>query len=188
MAHQNNSKKQTQRREKKGLVIVNTGNGKGKTTAALGVLMRAWGRDMQVGMLQFLKHEKARFGEIKAANKMGIEIIPTGDGFTHLSKDMDETEARARHGWEMAKGLIENGRYDVLVLDEFTYPLYYGWLDSLEVIDWLRAHKPPMLHLIITGRYAPDSLIDYADLVTEMRVIKHPLAEQGIRAQAGIEY
>jgi len=174
--------------QKKGLVIVNTGKGKGKTTAALGVLMRAWGRGLHVGMLQFLKHEKARFGEIKAANKMGIDIIPTGDGFTHLSKDLDETKARARHGWELAQTYISSGDYDVLVLDEFTYPLHYGWLDSDEVINWLQANKPPMLHLIITGRYAPQALIDYADLVTEMRVIKHPLADQGIRAQAGIEY
>lgn len=188
MSEHDGTENQRQRREKKGLVIVNTGKGKGKTTAALGVMMRAWGRDMRVGMLQFLKHEKARFGEIKAAKKMGIEIIPTGDGFTHLSQDLNETEARARYGWQMAKEYISNGRYDVFVLDEFTYPLYYGWLDENEVVDWLRQNKPPMLHLIITGRYAPQTLIDFADLVTEMKVIKHPLADQGIRAQSGIEY
>jgi cob(I)alamin adenosyltransferase len=175
-------------RKKKGLVIVNTGNGKGKTTAALGVMTRAWGRKMRVGVLQFLKNENARFGEIRAGEQMGIDWISTGDGWTWTSQDMNETEAKARHGWQVAQDRIVNGNYDLLILDEFTYPLHYGWLDTPTVIDWLKANKPPMLHLIITGRYAPPALIDYADLVTEMRAIKHPLSEQGIRAQAGIEY
>lgn len=173
---------------KKGLVIVNTGEGKGKTTAALGVMTRAWGRKMRVGLMQFLKHEKARFGEVRAAEEMGVERIGLGDGWTWTSKDMDETEARARAGWEIAKEQIVSGRYDVLILDEFTYPLHYGWLDTAETVAWLRANKPEMLHLIITGRYAPAALVAYADLVTEMRNIKHPLAEQGIRAQKGIEF
>jgi cob(I)alamin adenosyltransferase len=176
-------------KKKKGLVIVNTGNGKGKTTAALGVMTRAWGRKMRIGVLQFLKNENARFGEIKAAEQMGhIDWLSTGDGWTWTSHDMDETEARARHGWQIAQERIVHGNYDLLILDEFTYPLHYGWLDTAAVIDWLKANKPPMLHLIITGRYAPQALVDYADLVTEMRAIKHPLSEQGIRAQAGIEY
>jgi cob(I)alamin adenosyltransferase len=176
-------------RKKKGLVIVNTGTGKGKTTAALGVMTRAWGRKMKVGVLQFLKNENARFGEIKASERMGdIDWISMGDGWTWTSQDMDETEAKARHGWQIAQERISGGHYDVLILDEFTYPLHYGWLDAHEVIDWLKVHKPPMLHLIITGRYAPEALIEYADLVTEMRAIKHPFREQGIRAQAGIEY
>ena len=175
-------------RKKKGLVIVNTGKGKGKTTAALGMLLRAWGREMKVGVVQFLKHENARFGEIKASEKMGIDWISTGDGFTWTSQDLDETEARAIHGWELAQQRITNGNYDVLILDEFTYPLHYEWLDTAEVIAWLEANKPPQLHLIITGRYAPEALIDYADLVTEMRAIKHPFEEQGIKAQPGIEY
>lgn len=177
-----------EKRLKKGLVIVNTGDGKGKTTAALGVLFRAWGRDMRVCMLQFLKHEHASFGENKAARKLGVEIKPLGDGFTWKSRDMDESVALARHGWELAKQKIGEGECDIIILDEFTYPLFYGWLDTEEVIAWLRENKPPMLHLIITGRYAPKQLIAYADLVTEMRLIKHPFEEQGIRAQAGIEY
>ena len=100
----------------------------------------------------------------------------------------DETSARTVAGWELAKEKILGGRYAVVVLDEFTYPLHYGWLNTKDVIAWLQEHKPPMLHLIITGRYAPAELIEYADLVTEMRCIKHPLQEQGIRAQIGIEY
>jgi cob(I)alamin adenosyltransferase len=173
---------------KKGLVIINTGEGKGKTTAALGVMTRAWGRDMRVGMIQFLKHERARFGEIRAAEKMGIERLGVGDGWTWVSRDMDETQARAAAGWEVAQTHIVGGKYDVLILDEFTYPLHYGWLDIEAVLTWLRANKPEMLHLIITGRYAPPELIDFADLVTEMRNIKHPLLTQGIRAQRGIEF
>lgn len=176
-------------RKKKGLVIVNTGPGKGKTTAALGTMTRAWGRQMRVGVLQFLKHENARFGEIRAAERMGdIDWISTGDGWTWTSKDGDETIARARHGWQIAQDRILSAAYDLLILDEFTYLMHYGWLDPGEVVDWLRDNKPEMLHLIITGRNAPQLLVDYADLVTEMREIKHPFHEQGIRAQAGIEY
>jgi cob(I)alamin adenosyltransferase len=176
-------------RRKKGLVIVNTGNGKGKSTAAFGVLLRAWGRAMKTGVIQFIKNENARYGEIKAAERMGnIDWLSSGDGFTWISRNMEETEARARHGWEMAQARIAGGQYNLLILDEFTYPLHYGWLDTHQVIEWLKANKPPMLHLIITGRYAPAELIAYADLVTEMREIKHPFKEQGIRAQPGIEY
>jgi cob(I)alamin adenosyltransferase len=176
-------------KKKKGLVIVNTGNGKGKTTAALGVMTRAWGRNMRIGVMQFLKNENARYGEIKAAARMGgIDWISTGDGWTWTSPDLDETEAKARHGWEIAQERIANGQYDLFIMDEFTYPLHFGWLDTQEVIDWLRANKPEMLHLIITGRHAPPALLDFADLVTEMREIKHPFKDQDIRAQAGIEY
>jgi len=176
-------------KKKKGLIIVNTGEGKGKTTAALGVMTRAWGRNLKIGVLQFLKNENARYGEIKAAKRMGnIDWIATGDGWTWTSADMDETVARARHAWTIAQERILHGGYDLLILDEFTYPLHYGWLDGNEVLAWLETNKPPMLHLIITGRYAPQNLIDFADLVTEMRLIKHPFREQNIRAQAGIEY
>lgn len=172
---------------KKGLVIVNTGQGKGKSTAAFGTLLRAWGRGMRVLVIQFLKSETGKWGEVKAAKKMGIEWISTGDGFTWLSKDMDETTARALHGWEMAQEKIASGAYDLIVLDEFTYPLHFEWLDVEKVLDWLRANKPPELHLAITGRNAPAALIEFADLVTEMKVIKHPY-EQGIKAQAGVEF
>ena len=176
-------------RKKKGLVIVNTGEGKGKTTAALGILTRAWGRRMKVGVVQFLKHENARFGEIRAAERMGdIDWISSGDGWTWTSNDMEETAARARHTWTVCQERIVNGGYDVLILDEFTYPLHYGWLDGNEVLAWLEANRPPMMHLVITGRYAPQNLIDFADLVTEMRAVKHPFAEQGIRAQPGVEF
>ena len=182
------AKKRRQSAKKKGLIIVNTGNGKGKTTAALGIVLRAWGRGMKVGVIQFLKNATARYGEIKAAKKLGIDWVTTGDGWTWKSRDLDESAALARHGWELAQERISSGEYDILVLDEFTYTMHFGWLDTAEVIAWLRENKPPMLHIIITGRYAPQELIDYADLVTEMCEIKHPYAEQGITAQAGIEF
>jgi cob(I)alamin adenosyltransferase len=173
---------------KKGLVIVNTGDGKGKTTAALGILMRAWGRQMRVGGIQFFKHEAANFGEIKAARRMNIELVPMGDGFTWTSRDLDETQAKALHGWEVAKQRIVGGEYDVFLLDEFTYVLHYGWLSAADVVAWLREHKPASLHLIITGRNAPPELVEYADLVTEMKLVKHPYVDQGLKAQPGIEF
>jgi cob(I)alamin adenosyltransferase len=175
-------------RRQKGLLIVNTGNGKGKTTAALGVLLRAWGRDLRVGGVQFFKHQQARFGELRALERMGVALTPTGDGFTWTSRDIDATQAMALHGWELAKQAIASGAYDVFLMDEFTYLLHFGWLDAAEVLAWIAAHKPPALHLIITGRDAPPALIAAADLVTEMREVKHPLREQGIRAQKGIEF
>lgn len=177
-----------QSHQPKGLVIVNTGKGKGKTTAALGILLRAWGRNLRVGGVQFFKHENASYGELKALAKMGVELTPMGDGFTWTSKDIDETQAKALHGWEVAKQKIAGGEYDVFLLDEFTYVMHFGWLRADEVVEWLRAHKPPLMHVIITGRDAPEALIEFADLVTEMREIKHPYRDQGIRAQPGIEY
>ena len=172
---------------KNGLVIVNTGNGKGKSTSAFGVLLRAWGRGFRICVIQFIKAETGQWGEIKAAKKLEIDWFSTGDGFTWTSKDMDETITRARHGWELAKEKILSKNYDLIILDEFTYTLHYGWLDSQEVIDWLKANKPQDMHLIITGRDAPEALIEYADLVTEMQEIKHPY-QKGLRAQAGIEF
>ena len=170
----------------KGLVIVNTGKGKGKTTAAMGVVVRAWGRGMKVIMLQFIKHSTANFGEQRAAQKMGIEMRAMGDGFTWRSKDLDQSAELARAHWEDCKTIIASGDYDVIVLDEFTYPMHYGWVDTEEVIEPLKA-RPDMVHVIITGRNAPEALVEYADLVTEMNVVKHPYQE-GIKAQPGIEF
>jgi cob(I)alamin adenosyltransferase len=172
---------------KKGLVIVNTGNGKGKSTSAFGILLRAWGRGFRVCVVQFIKAETGQWGEIKAAKKLGIDWSSTGDGFTWTSRDMDETIARALNGWEIAKEKIASKDYDVIILDEFTYAMHFDWIDTSQVIDWLKANKPGELHLVITGRDAPPELIDYADLVTEMVEVKHPY-QKGIKAQPGIEF
>jgi cob(I)alamin adenosyltransferase len=173
---------------KKGLIIVHTGYGKGKTTAALGMVLRSWGRGLRVCVIQFIKNERAQFGEHRAAKKLGIEFISSGDGFTWLSRDLEESAARARHGWALAQDRIVSGNYHLVVLDEMTYCFNFGWLDFAEVREWLSVHKPPQLHLAITGRDAPQALVDYADLVTEMKLIKHPFDEQGILAQPGIEF
>lgn len=170
----------------KGLVIVNTGHGKGKTTAALGLLTRAWGRKMKVVMLQFIKASTAKWGEIKAAEQMGVEIIPMGGGFTWRSQDAARETEQAQACWALSKDKLLSGEYDIVILDELTYAFTYGWLAVDEVIETLR-QRPPRQHVVITGRDAPQELIDFADLVTEMRKIKHPL-DQGIRAQPGIEY
>ncbi len=175
------------RRVRNGLIIVNTGEGKGKTTAALGVIFRAWGRDFRIRMFQFIKHTGARFGEHRAADRLGIPIEGLGDGFTWLSKDMDRTAALAVEQWERCKRAIEEGDDEIVVLDEFTYAMHYGWVDVGDVVETLK-RRPDTMHVIITGRYAPQELIDCADLVTEMKLIKHPYQEQGIRAQQGIEF
>jgi cob(I)alamin adenosyltransferase len=173
--------------KRKGLLIVNTGDGKGKTTAALGTILRAWGRGMRPCVIQFMKSETGQWGEVKAARKLEIEWHSLGDGFTWTSKDMDETIAKAQHAWTLAQGKITSDEYDLILLDEFTYPLQFGWINVSDVLTWLSEHKPPRLHVIITGRNAHKELIEAADLVTEMSLVKHPF-EQGILAQPGVEF
>lgn len=173
-------------KSKRGLIIVNTGRGKGKTTAALGMLMRAWGHGMRSCVIQFIKRKAKNLGEVKAAEQMGIEWHQMGGGFTWLSDNLDENADKARHAWALAREKIAGGQYDLIILDEFTYPLKYEWLDVEDVTTWLREHRPPALHVIITGRDAPPTLVAFADLVTEMRKVKHPL-DRGVRAQRGIE-
>ncbi|MGI6608906.1 MAG: cob(I)yrinic acid a,c-diamide adenosyltransferase [Limnochordia bacterium] len=173
---------------RKGLVIVHTGDGKGKTTAALGLLMRAWGRDMKVVMFQFIKNRNAHWGEIRAARKMGVELIPLGDGFV-FSAQCEKNKSLALEGWALCKEriLAPPGAYDLIILDEITYLFHYGWLPLQEVVETLD-RRPPLRHVVMTGRYASQALISYADLVTEMRMIKHPFVDQGIKAQPGIEF
>ena len=176
-----------EKRSRRGLVLVNTGEGKGKTTAAFGVILRMLGRKKRVALVQFLKHEGGQWGEIRALSQLGLDAVKTGDGWTWTSKDLDESQAKALHGWAIAQEKIASGDYDLVVLDEFTYLLAFGWLDTQHVLDWLKAHKPEGLHLIITGREAPQALIDYADTVTHMTKIKHAF-DAGIPARAGIEF
>ncbi len=169
-----------------GLLIVNTGDGKGKTTAALGVLLRAWGQNMRVVMLQFLKSQTTA-GEILAAQRLGIEILPLGQGAIWESEHPEQDRALAQSCWHQCRSKIESQQYDVVILDEMTYVLNYQWLDIEEVLAVLR-HRHPQMHIIITGRGAPATLIEAADLVTEMREIKHPYTTQGILEQQGIDF
>ena len=163
-------------RETTGLVIVNTGRGKGKTTAALGVLLRAWGRKMKVVMFQFIKTSRSDWGEHKAARQMGVEILRADQ----------RGECQAIKLWDLARERIISGSHDIVILDELSYPLRYGWLSAEEVLDVLR-HRPKEIHVVITGRNVPQEFIDFADLVTEMREVKHPF-HKGIKAQPGIEF
>jgi len=169
-----------------GLLIVNTGNGKGKSTAALGLLVRAAGDDMAVQMFQFIKSAETRYGEHVAARQLGIEIVPLGDGFTWLSSNIDEDRALAEQGWARVRAVVEDGQADVLILDELTYCLTYGWLNEEEVLATLRA-RPAWMHIVVTGRDATPALIALADIVTDMHLVRHPYREQGIGAQPGIE-
>jgi len=174
------------REKRTGLVIVNTGNGKGKTTAALGILLRSRGRDMSVAMLQFIKSEGVKRGEHFAAERLGVDIIPMGAGFTWLSERIEEDRALARSCWARCREVLESGEYDVVIFDELTYALSYGWLDHDEVLPVL-ANRPIGTHVVITGRDATPELVAFADLVTEMKEIKHPYNTHGVGAQPGLE-
>jgi cob(I)alamin adenosyltransferase len=173
--------------KRRGLVIVNTGNGKGKTTAALGLLLRAWGHDYRTVMLQFIKSGDRPTGERIAAGRIGLGIVPLGDGFTWLSKDLDRSKQLAIAAWERGREHILSGDYDVVILDEMTYPLQYLWIDTAEVVRVLQS-RPPHVHVVITGRAAPPALVEAADLVTEMTEVKHPFRDQGISAQPGVDF
>ena len=174
------------REQRHGLLIVNTGDGKGKTTAALGTVTRAWGRGLSCAIFQFIKSAENPYGEHMACAKMGIPIEPLGDGFTWLSDDLEADRALAANGWARCQDAISSGEYDLIVFDELTYPLNFGWLDTTMVLAAIAA-RPKGTHVIVTGRNASDALVAAADLVTDMRDVKHPYREQGIGAQPGID-
>ena len=168
------------------LVLINTGDGKGKSSAAFGVMGRAWARGWRVGVVQFLKSGTWQVGEKKLADHLGIEWQALGDGFTWESTDLDETVAKGRHAWAVASAKLASGEYQMLILDELTYAINYGWIDVHEVVASI-TQRAPKTNVIITGRRAPQELIDIADTVTEMKVVKHAY-QQGVRAMKGIEY
>ena len=168
------------------LVLLNTGHGKGKTSAALGVTMRAWGRGWKICWLQFIKAKGSHYGETYAAERMGIEMLSLGDGFTWLSENIEHDIALANEAWELAREKINSGGYDLIVLDEITYPITYGWLAVEEVVQTLR-DRPANVDIIMTGRDADPALVEFADTVTEMREVKH-VYQTGVKAQPGIDY
>lgn len=173
-------------RRARSLVLVNTGDGKGKSTAAFGTAMRGVARGWKVAVIQFLKSGEWTVGEEKVARQVGIDWWALGDGFTWDSDDMEESEAIARSGWEHARATIDSGEYDVVVLDEITYPINWGWIPIADVIDTVEG-RPEKVNLIMTGRDAPAELLDVADTVTEMRKVKHAY-DRGIMARRGIDY
>ncbi|MDA8269434.1 MAG: cob(I)yrinic acid a,c-diamide adenosyltransferase [Actinomycetota bacterium] len=168
------------------IVLVNTGQGKGKSSAAFGVMARGWARGWNVGVVQFVKGGKWRTGERKLADHLGIEWHTLGDGFTWESTDLDETAAKGRHAWEVARQKLASGDYQLLILDELTYAASYGWVPVEEIVAGLR-DRDPRTNVVVTGRNAPEEIVALADTVTEMRKVKHAY-EQGIRAIKGIEY
>lgn len=169
------------------LLIVITGEGKGKSTSAFGMLMRSWARGHRCGVFQFVKSGKWKVGEAKAARTLGgIDWEKMGDGWSWLSRDLDQSADLAREGWAGVRRAIEAERYEFLLLDEMTYPLNWGWIDLGEVIATL-GERPGFQHVVITGRDAPAELQAAADLVSEVVKVKHPM-DAGIRAQQGIEW
>jgi cob(I)alamin adenosyltransferase len=169
-----------------GQLLVYTGQGKGKTTAALGLVFRALGRGLRVAVVQFIKG-KWKTGERQFAETLPeLTFLVMGQGFTWESDDLSRDKAAARHAWDTACGLIASGEYAIVVLDELTYAINYGFLELDEVLQAF-ADRPAHVHVVVTGRKAPEGLLAVADLVTEMQSVKHPFAK-GVPAQIGIDF
>ncbi|TVR62209.1 MAG: cob(I)yrinic acid a,c-diamide adenosyltransferase, partial [Candidatus Competibacteraceae bacterium] len=171
----------------KGLLIVFTGPGKGKTTAAFGMALRAIGHGMTVGVVQFIKGgrdsaERAVLGRFET-----VDFQVVGDGFTWLTQNREQDVATAERAWTEAERMIGDSRYALVILDELNLILKYGYLDLERVLATF-ADRRPELHVVTTGRNAPEALLEQADLVSEIRAIKHPYREQGVRAQPGVEF
>ncbi len=171
---------------KDSLVLVNTGNGKGKSSAAFGVALRAVARDWRVRVVQFLKSGDWRTGEAKLLPGLGVEWWEAGDGFTWDAEDLTESEALARAAWEQTKERLQDDTLDLLILDEVTYPVNWGWIDLDDVVEAI-ANRSPKVHVVLTGRDCPQELVDIADTVTEMVEVKHAFHE-GVMARRGIDY
>ena len=175
-------------KKRKGLIIVNTGEGKGKSTAGFGVVLRAAGNKMNVFIMQFMKGQW-KAGERKSLEKLSpyVEFQALGDGFTWDTQNSEKDCATARSAWDIVYPKMMSGDYDLILLDEINYVLHYKFFPEDEFLEALR-NKPPRVHVICTGRNASEKLIELADLVTEMRCVKHPFKDQKIPAQKGIEF
>jgi len=176
--------------EDNGLIIVYTGNGKGKTTAALGLALRAVGYNHKICMIQFIKGSW-HYGELDSAKRLEPEfdLIPSGKGFVGIIDDvspLDEHKKIAKKALENSKEKIQSGKYDIVILDEINYAINLGLLELVEVLDLIK-NKPTKMSLVLTGNYAKPEIIKFADLVTEMKEIKHPF-QSGIKAKKGIDF
>ena len=180
-------KKKAAATKEKGLLIVHTGTGKGKSSAAFGMGLRTVGHGMQLGVVQFIK------GALHTAERDLLGGFPNcdfhamGEGYTWNTQNRDADIATARKGWDEACRMLASGEYDMVILDELNMVLKYEYLPLDEVLAAFAA-RPADLHVVVTGRHAPEALIEAADLVTEMRLVKHPYREQGIKAQQGVEF
>ena len=168
------------------VVVVNTGDGKGKSSSAFGVVIRAVARGWKVAVVQFLKSGEWHVGEEDIATRLGVEWRALGEGFTWDSADLTQDEAVAQEAWRQAQALIRGGEYRLVVLDEITYPMNWGWIDAADVIATIR-DRPERVNIVATGRDASQALVDVADTVTEMRKVKHAY-DAGIVAKKGIDF
>jgi cob(I)alamin adenosyltransferase len=176
-----------ERRRVKSVVVVNTGDGKGKSTAAFGMVVRGVARGWSVGLVQFLKSGKWQVGEEKVCrDRLGVDWFAIGEGFTWDSTDLTQDEAVAQAAWAHARALIEAGEHRLVVLDEITYPMTWGWIDTDEVVATI-VGRPADVNVVCTGRDAPEALVTIADTVTEMRKVKH-VYDTGVLAMKGIDY
>ncbi|WP_333771126.1 cob(I)yrinic acid a,c-diamide adenosyltransferase [Streptomyces sp. IBSBF 2435] len=183
----------TRQRRNRPLTIVHTGVGKGKSTAAFGLALRAWNQGWPVGVFQFVKSAKWRVGEERALRVLGasgeggtVAWHKMGEGWSWVQRSPENNEEAAREGWEQVKRDLAAQTYRLYVLDEFAYPMHWGWVDTAEVVAVLR-DRPGAQHVVITGRNAPPALVEAADLVTDMSKVKHPM-DTGQKGQRGIEW
>ncbi len=173
-------------RSAESLVVVNTGHGKGKSSSAFGMMIRSVARDWPTAVVQFIKSGNWQVGEEKVGRQLGVAWWTVGEGFSWDSEDLSEDQAVAQAGWEHSKSLMESGEYRTLILDEITYPMNWGWISTAEVVEAIQ-NRSPKVNVILTGRDAPQELIDVADTVSEVNSIKHAY-EKGIRAKKGIDF
>ena len=175
----------------RGVLVINTGNGKGKSSAAFGVVARALGHDLRVAVIQFVKArsdtgEEGFYRRVAAQNPGSLNWHVSGEGYTWETQDSGRDALAAAQAWQTARAYLADAQIALVVLDEFTYALKYGWLDLADVLAALAA-RPPLQHVIVTGRGAPQALIDAADTVTEMAVVKHAF-QAGVKAMPGLEW
>ncbi len=167
-------------------MVVNTGDGKGKSSAAFGVMVRGIARGWRVAVVQFVKSGGWKVGEEKVGRQLGVDWLAVGDGFTWDSDDLEHDKALAADGWRQAAELIAAGEHQLVILDELTYLCTWGWVDTADVVATIR-DRPERVNIVVTGRDAPVELVEIADTVTEMREVKHAY-RQGVRAMRGIDY
>ncbi|QTF91563.1 cob(I)yrinic acid a,c-diamide adenosyltransferase [Halomonas sp. BM-2019] len=172
--------------KEQGVLLVLTGPGKGKSSSGFGMLARALGHGMKVGVVQFIKGAFSTGEEAFFRNLPNVEYHVMGEGYTWDTQDRERDVKTAEAAWAVASRMLKDPSFDMVLLDELNIALRYEYLNLDRVLDDLQA-RPPMQHAIVTGRYAPEALIELADTVTEMKVVKHAFKEQGVKAQKGIE-
>jgi cob(I)alamin adenosyltransferase len=173
-------------RRQRSVVIVNTGEGKGKSTAAFGVVLRGVARGWRVAVIQFVKSDQWKVGEEEVCRRLGVEWARTGDGFSWMSDDLERSAALAGAAWQLAAETIAGGQHRLVVLDEITYPINWGWIPGEEVGRAIR-ERPEQVNVVATGRGAPAELLEVADTVTEMKKVRHAY-DAGVRAKRGIDF